>query len=90
MPDHEAAVSDSSKARRRALRSLWILLAVSMVAAASLQRAFEATASPVTGVRVALSGIVLVAALALAVRILTAFDRARRQGRPRPPGSMTE
>lgn len=83
MSDNEEAASGSHNSRRRAVRSFWILFAVAVIAAASLEMALKATASPATGVRVALSGIVLASALTLDIRILTALDRAK-QKRPRP------
>jgi len=83
VPGAEEEAPRLGKSRRRAIRSFWVLLAVAVVAAASLEMALKATASPATGVRVALSGIVLASALALDVRILAAIDRARRR-RPRP------
>ncbi|HET7399394.1 MAG TPA: hypothetical protein VFJ94_12820 [Intrasporangium sp.] len=72
---------------RRARRSFWALVLVAVLAAGSLTAALTAEASPATGLRVGLSGIVLIASVALATRVMLALDRAhRRQRQPGPPG----
>jgi hypothetical protein len=63
----------------RARRRFWALLAVAALAAGSLSNAVTANAGPITGIRVAASGMVLLSALALAARIMIALDRTRRR-----------
>lgn len=63
----------------RAVRSLWILIGIAVLAAGSLSTALTAGAAPLTGVRVALSGLVLVGSVVLAARVLIALERARRR-----------
>ena len=62
---------------RRARRSFWILFLVAVVAAGGLSWSVTASAGPVTAAVFAASALVLVAALALDVRILTAVERRR-------------
>jgi hypothetical protein len=54
----------------RARRAFWTLVAVAVLAMGTLSTELAAPASPVTGALVAISGLVLVTALALALRIL--------------------
>lgn len=61
---------------RRARRSFWLLLVVSVLAAGSLSSALTATASPRTGLRVAGSGVLLTVSILLAARACLAIDRA--------------
>ena len=56
-----------------------MLALVAVTAAGSLSAAVSAPASTVTGLRVALSGLVLITALALGARVLIALERARRR-----------
>lgn len=65
----------------RALRLFWLLVAGVVVATGSLTSALTAPPSPVTGLRVAVSGLVATAAVILATRVMIALDRARRQAR---------
>lgn len=69
----------SSKDPRRALRSFWGLTFICVAAAGSFSAALAAPAGPLTGARVAFSGLVLLVALVLAARVLVALDRARRE-----------
>lgn len=64
---------------RRARRTFWILTGVAVLAAGALSVGLAAESSPLTGLRVASSGIVLVGALTLATRILVSVERARRR-----------
>ena len=66
---------------RRARRVFWVLVGVGALAAGSLSSSLEAPASPGTGLRVAASGLVLIAAVGLAARVLFALERARRRAR---------
>lgn len=66
---------------RRARWSFWGLVGIAMLAAGSLSAALGTGPSPLTGLRVALSGIVLIGALALAARVMVALERARRRAR---------
>lgn len=82
MPDH-----DHPTALRRARRSFWILVVVSVLAAGALSDALRDDPAPSTGLRVAASSLVLVVSVALASRVLLALDHARADREPpRPPG----
>lgn len=72
----------AASSRQRARRSFWMLLLIAIVAAGSLTSAFAADASPVTGVRVAVSGVLLLGSLAMAARVMIAYERARRRAIP--------
>ena len=69
---------------RRARRSFWVLLSAAVLAAGSLSHALAAEPGQATGLRVAISGLVLVVAMTLAGRAMIALDRAHRQA-PRFP-----
>lgn len=64
---------------RKANRSFWILVGVAVLATGALSKALMATPSPLTGIRVAASGLILLAAVALAARVMIALVRAQRQ-----------
>ena len=64
----------------RVRRTFWVLVAVAVVATGSLSRALGAHPSPATGVAVALAGLVALAAVGMAVRILVVTGRAGRGG----------
>lgn len=68
-------------ASRRARRSFWILVGIAVAAAGSLSAGLVAEPSPLTGLRVAASGIILVTSLALAARVMIALERARRRAK---------
>jgi uncharacterized membrane-anchored protein len=78
-PDRTAAI-------RRARRSFWILVVGSVLAAGALSDALSDEPAPTTGLRVAASSLILVVSVALAARVLLAFDRART--RARQPGPL--
>jgi hypothetical protein len=63
---------------RRAVRSLWILVGVAVMASGSLSAALTTRAGAVTGMRVAMSGLILLISVVLAARVLFALERARR------------
>jgi len=65
----------------RARWAFWVLVVVAIVAAGSLTAGLGTDPSPVTGLRVAVSGIVLIGSLALAARVMVALERARRRAR---------
>ncbi len=65
-------------ARRNPLRSFWILVGVATLAAGSLTGSLAASPSPTTGLRVAVSGLIALVSLTLAIRIMVALSRARR------------
>lgn len=71
---------------RRAGLSLWVLVGVGVLASGSLRAALSADTGPSTGVRVAASGLVLVASVVLAARVMFAIERARRRGSDQPSG----
>ena len=64
---------------RRAVRSLWILVVVAVMASGSLSAALTAGPGALTGVRVAMSGLILAMSVALAAGVLFALERAGRQ-----------
>lgn len=64
---------------RRARWAFWGLVGIAMLAAGSLSAGLGTEPSPLTGLRVAVSGIALIAALALATRVMVALERARRR-----------
>ena len=71
---------------RRARRSFWTLVLVAVLASGSLSAVLASGAGHLFGLRVAVSGLVLVASTVLAVRVMGAVDRAHRRARtlPRP------
>ena len=66
---------------KRAYRSFWVLVGVSVLAIGSLSSALAAHSSPLTGIRVAVSGLILIASLILTTRVMTALARARQHAR---------
>lgn len=72
---------------RRANRSFWLLLAVSILAAGAVGDALADDPSQVTGLRLAASGLLLVVSVALAARVLLSVDRARARARGTPTAS---
>ena len=66
---------------RQARRSFWALVAVSVLAAGALSDALSSPPSPGAGLRVAGSGLLLIASIALAARVLHAIDRAMTTAR---------
>lgn len=62
---------------RRARWAFWGLVGVAMLAAGSLSAGLRSAPSPLTGLRVAASGVALIGAVALAARIMVAVERAR-------------
>jgi hypothetical protein len=62
---------------RRAVRSLWVLVAFAVLASGSLSAALFAEAGAFTGTRVAVSGLVLLTCVILATRVLIALERRR-------------
>lgn len=69
---------------RRARRSFWFLLVVSVVAAGSLSSAISAAPSPGTGLRLVTSGLILITSVLLAARVRLAIDRATGETRNKP------
>ncbi|MDQ6873738.1 MAG: hypothetical protein M3042_01545 [Actinomycetota bacterium] len=68
---------------RRALRVFWLLLTIAALAMGVLSAALTKAPGPLTGLTVAGSGIILLAALALACRIMIAVEHARRASQRR-------
>ena len=64
---------------QRVRRTFWVLAVIAVAAAGSLSAAIQSPAGTITGLRVAGSGVVLVAATALAARLLIVVERARRR-----------
>lgn len=73
--------SPSAPSLRRARRAFWLLVVVSVLAVGALSDALSSPPAPATGLRVAGSGVLLIAAVALAVRVLLAADRATARAR---------
>ena len=73
--------SVSRPPQRRAHWVFWGLVGIAMLAAGSLSAALGAGPGPLTGLRVAFSGMVLIGAVALAGRVMVALERARRRAR---------
>ena len=68
-------------ASQRARRSFWLLVAIAVLTAGVLTSALSAAPGPITGLRVAASGVVLITALTVATRLMLALDRARKRAR---------
>ena len=77
---HTSTRASITSRSRRAGRSRWVLVGVAVLASGSLRAALSAETSPLTGARVAASGLVLVVAVVLAARVMFAIERARRRG----------
>jgi uncharacterized membrane protein YhaH (DUF805 family) len=75
-----AVSRDTGQQSRSPRRSFWILTLVAVAAAGSMSAALAAPAGALTGLWVAVSGLVLVAAVALASRVAVAVEHARRRG----------
>lgn len=74
-------------APRRARRAFWGLVIVAVLAAGGLSASINSSAGPRTGLLLATSGLVLIAAVALAARVLFAIQRAQQHASrvsPRP------
>ena len=65
---------------RRAHRSFWLLVTLAALSTGTLSGALTAAPSPLTGLRVAAGGLVLLGSLTLATRVMIALERARRRG----------
>ena len=74
-------MADSPGTGQRARRSFWVLTLIAVAATGSMSAALAARPGALTGLRVAISGLVLLAAVTLAARIIVVLDRARRRGR---------
>ena len=79
MTHHASRPRVNRLASHRARRSFWLLVTVAVLAAGVLTSALSAAPGPVTGLRVAASGVVLVVSLILATRVMLALDRARKR-----------
>ena len=73
------APSPAPRTSRRAVRSLWGLVVVAVLASGSLSAALTAQPGPITGARVAASGLLLLVSVLLASRVMFALERARRR-----------
>lgn len=67
--------------RRRAIYSFWILVAATVLATGVLSSALAAAPGPLTGLRVAASGLILLGSLTFATRLMIAIERARQRAR---------
>lgn len=70
---------------RRVRRWFWALVLVAVLSMGALYGALGARTGPTTGLAVAASSLVLLAATAQAVRILLALDRVRRRAESERP-----
>lgn len=70
---------DGRSANRPAIRSFGLLVAVAVLATGALTSSLGAKPSPLTGIRVLTSGLILIISLALTARVMVAIERARRQ-----------
>jgi len=68
---------------QRARRSFWFLVVVAALAAGALSSALTAAPGPITGPRVAASGLVPLGSLTLAGRVMFALESAPKAS-PRP------
>ena len=68
----------TGRSTKRAGQSFWSLLSLAVLAAGWLSAALAADPSPLTGLQVAASGLVLIGAVMMAARVLAAVERARR------------
>jgi len=80
MPDLPQS-GGSWSSHRRARRSFWLLVAVAVLASGGLNAALLAPSGPLTGLSVAASGLILLASLTLAARVMVALEHARRRSR---------
>ena len=69
---------------RRARRSFWTLLLVAVLASGSLSAALASDPGHLVGLRVGVSGVVLIASIILAARVMGSLERARRQANTLP------
>lgn len=74
-----AAGLERTRGSRDAIRAFWTLTVVALLAMGTLSAALTAAPSPSTGLLVAVAGVVLIVALALAARVLLAVERAREK-----------
>ena len=74
------SMANSPGTGQRARRSFWVLTVIAVAATGSVSAALAAGNGALTGLRVAVSGMVLVVAVTLAARIMVVLDRARRRG----------
>ena len=81
MPPPPGHPHPGRSASQKVTRRFWQLVAVTVLATGSLTSALAAPPSPLTGLRVAISGLVLIASLTLTVRVVIAVERARKQTR---------
>lgn len=65
-------------------RWFWFLVLVAILATGSLSSALAAPPSPLTGLRVAVSGLVLITSFTLATRVMIAVERIRRKAHKGP------
>lgn len=66
---------------RQARRSFWLLVVIAVLATGGLNAALLAPSSPLTGLSVAASGLILLGSLTLAARVMIALEHARRRPR---------
>ena len=80
----------TARPHRRARRAFWTLVIVAVLLTGALGRLLEAPPSPRTGLAVAALGVLIVAALGLATRLLLALTgRLPPRGESRHPTGRT-
>lgn len=82
MNDLMPTIQQGRSPLRRAYRSLWILVGITIAMAGTLTGSLAAPPSPLAGLSFAVSAMIFVVAFALAARVTIALERARRQSRP--------
>lgn len=73
---------------RRARRWFWSLVLTAVLAMGALYAALGARPGPVTGLAVAVTSLVLIAATTQATRLVLALDRARRSAGEHPTSQV--
>lgn len=81
MSAHSPQPRAGRSARQQAHHWFWIFVAVTVLATGALNSALAAAPSPLTGLRVAASGLILLGSLTFATRVMIALERARRARR---------
>ena len=73
-------MSSDTASMGRIRRTLWTLTLIATLAAGSLSTSIQAPRGAVTGMRVLGSGLVLLATVSLATRVLVVVERKRQSG----------
>jgi hypothetical protein len=79
MSNHLSQPQSGPSTPQHVQRSFWLLVTVAVLATGSLSSALVAPPSPLIGLRVAISGLVLLFSLTLATRVMIALARVHRR-----------